>query len=187
MALQLFEQHGFEETTVDDVAAAAGIGRRTFFRYYPSKNDVPWGDFESGLARMRDGLARTPPTTDLMTALAGAVLDFNRFDAAETSWHRRRMHLLLTVPALTAHSSLKYAAWRAVVAEFAAARCGLDPDDLLPRTLGYAALGAALSAYESWLADTSSDLEDLLATAYDELRTGFAGLAPTPANPRRRR
>ncbi|TQM06248.1 TetR family transcriptional regulator [Pseudonocardia kunmingensis] len=43
IALDLFTERGFDTTTVDDIAAAAGIGRRTVFRYCPSKNDIPWG------------------------------------------------------------------------------------------------------------------------------------------------
>ena len=44
VAFELFDRQGFEGTTIDDIAGAqAGIGRRTFFRYFPSKNDVPWG------------------------------------------------------------------------------------------------------------------------------------------------
>ena len=53
VAFELFEANGFEQTTVEDIAAAAGIGRRTFFRYFRSKNDVPWGTFELELERMR--------------------------------------------------------------------------------------------------------------------------------------
>jgi hypothetical protein len=48
-------------TSIDDIAAAAGIGRRTFFRYFPSKADLVWGDFEAELVRMRACLARLDP------------------------------------------------------------------------------------------------------------------------------
>ncbi|WP_117434509.1 TetR family transcriptional regulator, partial [Acuticoccus kandeliae] len=51
IALEMFSDHGFEHTTVDDVAHAAGIGRRTFFRYFASKNDIAWGAFEEQLVR----------------------------------------------------------------------------------------------------------------------------------------
>src|SRR5271165_6892774 len=60
VAFELFDSHGFEGTTVDDIASAAGIGRRTFFRYFPSKNDVPWGMFELELERMRARLKACP-------------------------------------------------------------------------------------------------------------------------------
>ena len=50
IALDLFIRQGFTETTLDDIAAAAGIARRTFFGYFSSKNDVVWGDFATLLA-----------------------------------------------------------------------------------------------------------------------------------------
>src|SRR5262252_10892938 len=65
-AFDLFGRQGFERTTVDDIAAAAGIGRRTFFRYFPSKNDVVWGDFDADLERMRRRLNAVPAGTPLM-------------------------------------------------------------------------------------------------------------------------
>jgi AcrR family transcriptional regulator len=53
VALGLFASQGFDEVSVDDVAQAAGIARRTLFRYYPSKNAIPWGDFDAHLEHMR--------------------------------------------------------------------------------------------------------------------------------------
>ena len=71
------------------------------------------------------------------------------------------MALILRVPALQAHSTLRYAAWRAVVAEFAAGRLGGRPGDLLPQLVAHLCLGAALTAYEQWLR-TPADLSALL-------------------------
>ncbi len=162
-ALRLFAAHGFEATTVDDIAAAAGIGRRTFFRYFASKNDVVWGDFDGGLAHLRADLART--NGSLLEGLRSAVLTFNAYDAAELPWHRDRMRLILGVPALQAHATLRYAAWRAVIAEHTARVLGLTEDDLLPRLVGHLCLGAAVTAYEQWLAEPDVDLEPLLDQA----------------------
>lgn len=161
VALQLFVTRGFEATTVDDIAAAAGIGRRTFFRYFASKNDVVWGDFDQGLADLRADLAGTDGP--LLDGLRSAVLSFNRYDAAELGWHRDRMRLILEVPALQAHATLRYAAWRAVIAEHAARM--LPGDELLPRLIGHLCLGAAVTAYEQWLAEPDTDLEPLLDAA----------------------
>src|SRR5688572_15274794 len=77
VALDLFERDGFEATTVDDIAGAAGIGRRTFFRYYESKNDVVWGDWGAGLALLGQWLAESPPEQGLVQALTDAVVRFN--------------------------------------------------------------------------------------------------------------
>jgi mycofactocin system transcriptional regulator len=175
LALELFVTRGFDETAVDDIAAAAGIGRRTFFRYYPSKNDVVWGDFDRELDRMRQWLNACPDRVPLMDAIRGAVVAFNSYDPATQASHRHRMSLILTVPALQAHSTLRYAEWRAVVAEFAARRLGQRPEDLLPRVIGYAALGAAIAAYEQWLLDEEADLGALLDAAFHELAAGFSG------------
>src|ERR1700724_3962489 len=76
-AFALFAVRGFDATTVDEIAAAAGIGRRTFFRYFPSKNDIPWGAFEAELDRMRVRLKACPAQVPLMEAIRVALIDFN--------------------------------------------------------------------------------------------------------------
>jgi len=162
LAIQLFIERGFEATTIDDVAAAAGVGRRTVFRYFASKNDLAWGDFDQELLRMRRYLARVPLDVPLFDALRAAVLDFNTFPVEEIPFHRERMRLLLEVPALVAHSTLRYAAWRDVVARYVAARTRQDAGDLEPQVVGWALLGACLAAYEQWLRDDQADLLTLL-------------------------
>jgi TetR/AcrR family transcriptional regulator, regulator of mycofactocin system len=174
VAFELFGRQGFERTTIDDIAAAAGIGRRTFFRYFPSKNDVAWGDFDNELSRMRAQLKSAPRRTPLMDAIRVAIVDFNRIDPDQVPWHRRRMDLILRTPALQAHSTLRYAAWREVIAEFVADRTGQPPDALTPRTIAYAALGVAVAAYEQWLETDDADLGGMLDTAMRELAAAFA-------------
>ena len=113
VAFDLFSRRGFEQTTIDDIASSAGIGRRTFFRYFPSKNDVVWGDFDADLDRMRRRLSAVPAGMPLMDALREAIVDFNAIAPEQIRAHRRRMEFILRVPALQAHSTLRYAAWRA--------------------------------------------------------------------------
>ena len=80
VAFELFEANGFQQTTVEDIATAAGIGRRTFVRYFPSKNDVPWGMFEVELERMRALLRACPRDVRLMDAIRVALVDFNQVE-----------------------------------------------------------------------------------------------------------
>ena len=173
VALDLFDRQGFDTTTVDDIAGAAGIGRRTVFRYYPSKNDIPWGAFDEQLDRMRAVFADLPRDVPVMDGIRTAVLDFNHVDPAEEPWHRRRLGLILGTPALQAHSTLRYAAWRQVVADYVADRLDVPAESLIPRTVGHACLGVALAAYEQWLADggreTAHTLHDLLDTVFRAL------------------
>ncbi|WP_326699342.1 mycofactocin system transcriptional regulator [Streptomyces sp. NBC_01754] len=173
LGFELFEQKGFDATTIDDMAAAAGIGRRTFFRYFASKNDLVWGDFEGQLERLRELLAEIPGHMPIMEALRTAIVEFNHFDEGTVPWHRRRMDLILRVPALQADSTLRFHSWRAVVTEFAAARSGLPPTDLEPRLIGATALAAAVTAYEMWLDDPGSDLSVLLDATLRRLAAGF--------------
>jgi mycofactocin system transcriptional regulator len=169
VALDLFIRRGFTETTLDDIAAAAGIARRTFFGYFSSKNDVVWGDFDALLRGMEEWLARSDNGRPLLETLTEAVVRFNDLPPEAIRAHRQRMSLILHVPALQAHSTLRYADWRGVVARYAARRLRKPVDALLPQLVGHLALGAAVTAYEQWLADESADLPRLLTAAFGAL------------------
>lgn len=172
-AIELFTEAGFDETSVDDVAAAAGIARRTLFRYYPSKNAIAWGDFDEHLHDMRRLLAEVPADMPVSEALRSALLAFNRVPPAYREHHRKRMRLLLGVPALQAHSMLMYTGWREVVAEFVAARTGTEPGAHLPQTVAWMLLATALAAYQQWLDDPDSDLDELLTRGTRVLSNGL--------------
>src|SRR5690349_20277096 len=61
LALRHFAEHGYEATTMDEIAALAGIGRRTLFRYFPSKPDLVWGGLEPVVERMHAVLDAASP------------------------------------------------------------------------------------------------------------------------------
>lgn len=170
ISLELFIERGFDAVTVDDIAAAAGIGRRTLFRYFPSKNDLPWGEFELLLDEMRRHLASIPDDVPLFVAIRDAVITFNTYPDEELAHHRDRMSLLFTVPTLAAHGALRYREWRDVIAEFAARRLDLDPASIAPQTIGWSFLAASLVGYEQWLATPGASLTRILETAHETLR-----------------
>ena len=174
-AFGLFAERDFGDITVEDIASAAGIGRRTFFRYFDSKNDVVWGDFRGHLERMRADLAAVPPDVDLGPALIDSIVAFNTYPEEEVAGHRQRMAMILSVPELQAHSTLQYAAWRQVVAEFVARRTGARPDDLGPQVVARTALGAAVAAYEKWLTSDAEPLVDVLRQALGVWSAGIDG------------
>jgi mycofactocin system transcriptional regulator len=178
VALALFAAHGFDEVSVDDVAKAAGIARRTLFRYYASKNAIPWGDFDAHLQHLRDLLAAQSSEIPLAEALREALLSFNTYDAQEMAQHRLRMRVILETAGLQAYSMTMYAGWREVIATYVAQRIGATPEDLMPQTVGWLMLGVALSAYEHWLADESVALPDAIGRAFEVARPGLERLAP---------
>lgn len=97
-AIRLFAEHGYEATTVDQIAAAAGVSRRTFFRQFRSKEDVIFADHESLIAQASAFLAST--TTDPWEAVCDAAhLVFDRYrENRELSV--RRYQVVQRVPAL---------------------------------------------------------------------------------------
>lgn len=173
VAFELFVERGFNEVTMTDVAAALGIGRRTLFRYFASKNDLVWGDFDWVLERLRSEFAAMSAETPLPEALTEAVVVSNTYPEDQLPELRIRMALITTVPALQAHSMLRYAEWRQVVAEFAARRLNCAPDHLAPQTIGFTALAASTSAFTHWVRHPDEDLLRLLRASYGMVAESF--------------
>lgn len=176
VAIELFTARGFAEVSVDDVARAAGIARRTLFRYYASKNAILWGEFDTHLARLRELLDNVDPQVRLGAALRAALLAFNTFDECETARHRQRMRVILQTAELQAYSMTMYAGWREVMATFVAHRLDVKTTEPLPQTVAWTMLGVALSAYEHWLGVESVTLPEALGNAFDVVGAGLNGL-----------
>lgn len=176
VALDLFANYGFGAVSVDDVAQASGIARRTLFRYYPSKNAIPWGDFDAHLKHFRQLFDAVGADEPISAALRSALLAFNTFDSSETERHRQRMRVILQTAELQAHSMTMYAGWRGVVSDFVAARTGGQSGDLIPQSVAWLMLGVALSAYEYWLANESVSLPQAIGDAFDVVAHGLDDL-----------
>ena len=69
IALRLFTEQGFDETPIEQIAAEAGVSRRTFFRYFSSKPSVLWGEFDAEVEAIRAALAAVPATVPMMDAI----------------------------------------------------------------------------------------------------------------------
>jgi len=99
-AVHLFTERGYDETTIDDIAVAAGVGRRTFFRYFPSKEDAISPDHETALARVAEVFTTAhpdEPTTSLVLRAGETVFDLYTEDPELSV---RRFALTHQVPAL---------------------------------------------------------------------------------------
>src|ERR1700712_2455731 len=81
VALRLFAEKGFDDTTVDEIAAGAGVSRRTFFRYFDTKANVLWSEFDSEVDVIRGLLADTSADLPVMQAVRQAVLETNHYRA----------------------------------------------------------------------------------------------------------
>ncbi|MFF8967689.1 TetR family transcriptional regulator [Streptomyces globisporus] len=98
-AFQLFLERGFERTTVDDIVARAGVGRRSFFRYFPSKEDAVFPDHERCLAEMTEFLAAADGG-DPVGAVSDAARIVLRMYAANPEFSVQRYRLTREVPGL---------------------------------------------------------------------------------------
>ncbi len=173
VALDLFAAYGFERVSADDIALSAGIARRTLFRYYPSKNAIPWGDFDSYLRHFDALLHSADPALPLRQALRAALLDFNTFDDDQMARHRMRMGVILQTEELQAYSMTMYAGWRAVIARFVGRRLDTAPSELVPQTIAWTLLSVALAGHEHWLDRPWTPLRDCLGDAFDTVAGGL--------------
>src|SRR3712207_4603154 len=174
-ALDLFTAQGFERVTIDEIADAAAISRRTFFRYVSAKADAVWGDFDAHVLRLEALLAGGHDQSVLGTICA-AYVEVNDFPQADLPMLRQRMRLILGEPALQAHSQVRYAAVDRVVAAYVARRMGVRPEALVPRLVATSTRAAATTAFEVWLADGRITLAAALHQSFDELAGGFPSL-----------
>jgi len=176
-ALDLFTAQGFERVTTDEIADAAGISRRTFFRYVSTKADAVWGDFDAHVLRLEALLINAATAhRSVLASICDAYVEVNDYAEAELPMLRQRMRLILTEPALQAHSQVRYTAVDRVVAAHVARRTGVHPDALVPRLVATSTRAAATTAFEVWLADGSIPLAAALHQAFDELAAGFPSL-----------
>jgi AcrR family transcriptional regulator len=167
-ALQAFAFQGFEETTIDQITAAVGVSRRTFFRYFKTKEDVII-EFLSAVGHLVPTAlaarpAEEPPHGALRQAFA-AILD-PYAEHPETSL--RLAKLILDTPALRArHLDHQYEWQTALTAEYAR-RTGHDPvTDLRPAVTVGIALAAFDAAIHRWIrSDGREDLHDLADQAF---------------------
>lgn len=173
IALRLFTEQGFDETTVDQIAAAARVSRRTFFRYYVSKSDVLWNEFDNEVETIRRLLAEMPDELSVIEAVRRAVVAANHYRAEDVPELRMRMNLLNSVPELIARAAIHYDAWERAVSDFVARRSGQPADSLYPLAVGRAVLASCRAGYDRWAARADADLPVYLDAAIRALAAGF--------------
>lgn len=165
-ALEVFAERGFEETTVEEIAAAAGISRRTFFRYFGSKSDILFGNFDVLLDGLEAWLATVPDDRPMFDVILEAVLRFNRVHTDGPVAHRERMELIMHTPALRANAALRNADYIRALGRYAARRLDEPVGSYRPQLVGYVSHSVTMAAYEQWLNDGSSDLAELMTEGF---------------------
>jgi TetR/AcrR family transcriptional regulator, regulator of mycofactocin system len=175
IALRLFTEHGFDNTTIDQIAAEAGVSERTFFRYFSTKASVLWTEFETEVAAIRAALSAAPDEVPMMDAIREAVVSANHYRAEDVPQMRQLMNLIATVPALSSSAAGQYEAWEQAISEFAGRRLGQPSGSLYPLAIGRATLAACRAAYDRWSIRADADLTVYLDAVLTALAAGFGG------------
>src|SRR5689334_9458167 len=177
-ALRLFGERGFDAVTVDDIAAEADVSRRTFFRYFASKEDVLLADHFVQLARLREAIAARPAGEPVLTALRNALLSMSSDFEDRKEMVILRGRIMRETPSLQARSLVHQKTWEDAMQEMVADRLGVDPvTDLRPGGVASTTLAAMRVAFQTWLsAGATGDLIAMTAEALDLLDGGLQQL-----------
>lgn len=188
VALRLFDTQGFDSTTVEQIAAAANVAPRTFFRYFPTKVEVLFADHDEMVALVRQTLAGRPAEEPIIDAVRRAVLQGLTQVVADPSLFLTRSRLAASVPAAHAHSRYLDADYEAVITEAVAASRKTDPaTDLQARVFARVAWNAHRAARDVWVAsDGKRDPRRLVNEAFDLVQDGLAGSKARARKSRRR-
>jgi AcrR family transcriptional regulator len=143
-ALRLFREQGYHATTVEQIAEAAEVSPSTFFRYFPTKEDVVLQDDFDTL--VFEALEAQPPQTPPIAAFRAAFAAvYAALTPAQVDQFRELTALTLAVPELRARTLDEYSRMIGSIAEAVARRAGRDPDDFAVRTLAGAVVGVVSS------------------------------------------
>lgn len=192
VALALFTERGFDNVTIDEIAEQAGVSRRTFFRYFPAKEDVLFPDVGERREYVRMALLETPNTGSPITAVRRAVMSLASF------YEDDRERLLRRNAIMAGHAGLegRYLAQQrqaeqaltALMAEW----MGVEPaKDLRPSIVAATALAAVRVAMAAWLEGGGrqhlpSMVEEALDLLDGGLVHGISIVRTEPAPPDRR-
>lgn len=174
VAIELFERDGFDKTTIEQIATAAGLAPRTFFSYFATKDDLVLADYTDRLDRILDELDRRPVDEPAWDALRASFAIVAADYQAEAERLRRRFTIMATNPSVFARSLQLQAGWEQALAERLATRLDSDADDLTPRLLAAAALAIMRASLQHWLTGRrASPLPTLVQRSFDDLGAGL--------------
>jgi AcrR family transcriptional regulator len=167
-AMRLFEERGFAATTVDDIAAAANVSRRTFFRYFTTKEEVFVVDPQGKLDALHVALADGPPGEPTIAALRRGLLALaaTYFDPELL---RAEARVAYKEPDVAAAALAYQVRWEDTLAEEVAADLGVDiAGDPRPRIVAHTTVAVMRAGIAAWFQDGGSgDVVAYVADTFD--------------------
>jgi AcrR family transcriptional regulator len=182
-AMRLFEERGYDATTVDDIAAAANVSRRTFFRYFSTKEEVFIVDPEGKLDALHVALAEGPPDEPTIAALRRGIVALTG-TYFEPDLVRAESRVALREPVVAAAGLAYQVRWEDALAQEVAADLGVDPSrDPRPRIVAHTTVAIMRAGVSQWIqGDCVGDPADAVAATFDQAIPALeAVLAMSPA------
>ncbi|TCK63382.1 TetR family transcriptional regulator [Curtobacterium sp. PhB136] len=152
-AAELFLEQGYAGTTVDHIAARAGVSRATFFNYFPAKSDVMWLELDAAVAALPALLAESAEPSAVRAVEEALLAAARAHDPERVPWAVAQAEVMGIGQELVASVAARVTAQHDAVAAFVARRTGEYPGSLWPQTVSGAMLGAAAAAFGVWVAD----------------------------------
>lgn len=181
-AMRLFEEHGYDATTVDDIAEAADVSRRTFFRYFASKEEVFIVDPEGKLAALHVALAEGPPDEPTIAALRRGVraLVGTYF---EPELVRAEARIADREPLAAAAGFAYQVRWEEALAQEVAADLGVDIDtDPRPRIVAHTTVAVLRAGVSTWLQrGCEGDPAEVVAATFDRTIPALEAILAMPS------
>ena len=179
-ATSLFDEMGFDRVTVDQIADAALVSPRTFFRYFGSKEALLFADQQELLDALRSAIAAQPPTSSPLDVLRAAVKVLSLDVSIHREHHLRRARMVQSGETIARYErTVLRPQWEQAIAEAIAERLGVEVDvDLRPRLFAGVGLAVMSAVGPIWMAsDGRADLEALLDAGFESLaETSPAGV-----------
>jgi AcrR family transcriptional regulator len=171
-ALRLFRERGYQATTVEQIFTAAEVSETTFFRYFPTKEDlVLQDDFDPVIA---DRLLHQPAELSPVQAVRHTLREhFAALTPDQTADMRERIALVTAQPALRAAMLDQYSRAMVLVADALADRAGRPHGDLAARTIAGATMGVLMAAVAALVEDPTADLPTVIDAALELLERGL--------------
>jgi AcrR family transcriptional regulator len=171
-ALRLFREKGYHETTVEQIAEAAEVSPSTFFRYFPTKEDVVLLD-DFDVLGMEFFEAQPADLSPVAAFRAAAAQMFSALSPEELAHFRETTELTLTVPEVRARALDEFTRTIDETAAAIARRTGRSPDDLEVRNVAGALIGVIMSATMPWAGQPTTDMFDRIDAALAHLEAGL--------------
>jgi AcrR family transcriptional regulator len=165
VALELFTARDFDAVSMDDVAAAAGVNRRSVFRLFPTKGSLVWSGFDEFTARVTSALRTLPTDVDGDSAVCAALVTASAFPLDDQDVTRRRLLVIARNPSLASEGAAQHSALTQVLREAIAGRDGTDHEDLEVTVRAAARAAEATAALTWWARNSAESPEAVVARA----------------------